>query len=164
MWPASNPRGDGKGTNEREGTRLAKIRPYVGGDPADWVFCLITHVFTADPFEPGAYHTVYPYGIFDSPPPALNFQVVPRMLDDTEDLALVLARGLLMARSWCSRPWMVLDCCPDCHPARDGPGMPRWNIYRGQPSLPPPAVVDGYPPRILHCFAQRYDDPAPDGA
>jgi hypothetical protein len=142
---------------------MAKLRPYTGGDPADWIFCLITHVFVDDPFEPGAYHTVYPYGIFDSPPSALNYQIVPRMQDDLEPMELVLARGLLMARSWCSRPWMILDCCPVCHVARDGPGMPRWNIYRGEQRLPPPAVAGGYPPRLLHCFAQRYDDPAPDG-
>lgn len=143
---------------------MAKLRPYAGGDPAEWIFCILSHIFVDDPFEPGAYHTVYPYGIFDSPPAALNYQIVPRMLDDLEDLTLVLARGLVMATAWASRPWMMLDCCPSCHVARDGPGMPRWNIYRGGHNLPPPAAPDGYPPRLLHCFVQRYDDPAPDGA
>jgi hypothetical protein len=142
---------------------MAKLRPYESGDPLDWYWLLITHVFSSEPFEPGAYHTIFPYSVYTNPPFALNYQIVPELIQDNGDLTAVLARGLIMAKDWASRPWMVQDNCPACHPWRDGPGLPRWNIYRGQPRLPAPSSLSPYAPYLPHCYVQRYDDPRPIG-
>ena len=142
---------------------MAKIKPYVYADPLDTIILELNHLWIDDPYEPGAYHTIYPYPLDTMPVSFDAWQNVYRIDDPLEDPDDTFARGLVMAHAWASLPWMILDSCRSCHYTRYGPSMPRWNIYRGQPRLPYPPGVGDYDARIIPCFVQPYDDPPPDG-
>ena len=142
---------------------MAKLLPYVDPDILDIMTVKLNHLWLDHPFEPGAYHTLYPYGLYDGPASADAWQVVPVLLQDAGDRDLRFARGLVMCRAWASMPWLMHDRCTACHYLRSGPGLPRWNIARGGHRLNLPSGVGDYDTRLIRTYVQRYDDPAPPG-
>ena len=142
---------------------MAKVRGYEYADVENTIILELNHLWVESPYEPGAYHTIYPYHVDDMPVSFDAWENVFRVEDPLEDPEVTWERGLVMAKGWASMPWMVLDACRSCHYTRYGPSMPRWNIMRGGHSLPYPPSMVPYPPRLLRCYVQRYDDPPPPG-
>ena len=143
---------------------MAKLRPYIGGDPLDWLLVLVHHIFSVHPFEAGAYHTIYPYTVDDMPPATWSYHTVPVFDSDPALSGWYFQRGLLICRAWAALPWMMHDLCGDCHYLRSGPHMPRWNIARGGHKLSLPPGVGDYDARLIRNYVQKWDDPAPPDA
>ena len=142
---------------------MAKIRPYIEENIYDVILVELHHLWEDDPYEPHAYHTIYPYRFEDLPPWADAYQSALRLEEGTEDLDLVFARGIIMAHGWAAMPAMMMDICLACRFHDYGPALPRWNIYRGEERLRYYPDVQDYPSRVIPCFVQKWDDPAPPG-
>ena len=130
---------------------MAKIKAYCIEYPDPIFFTEVNHFFYQCSYEPGAYHTIYSYGIEDMPPAVDAWQAYP-----------TLELGLLAARSWASRPAMINDICTACRYWDYGSNMPRWNIYRGEehPKFIP--EFHEYPARMIPCFFMPWwEDPPP---
>lgn len=131
---------------------MAKIKPYLIIDIYSAWWTEIVHMWWDHPFEPGAYHTSFPYQLEDLPPGMYPWQAY-----DNEEQAF------LKARQWASMPLMVTDICAACRLYDYGPTQSRWNIYRGWNH------VRHYPPaeppfaRVLPVFVQSCYDPPPPG-
>lgn len=131
---------------------MAKIRTYTGIDPYTDSWIVVNHFFYQCVYEPGAYHTIYAYTIWDLPPATDAWQLEPNP-----------AHGLIAAKDWASRPAMINDICKACRYWDYGANLPRWNIYRGEER---PKFIPGfheYPARMIPCFFMPWWDPPPPG-
>lgn len=142
---------------------MAKIKPYANPNYLLAIHVVVNHWWYEDPFEPHAYHTIYAYRYEDMPLGgwADAWQQVFHVAG--EDYDLTFARGLMMAKAWVQRPWMVEDICLSCRFYSWGPGAPRWNIYRGEPHFRLAEGVSDYPLHLIPGFFQPWDDPPPPG-
>lgn len=131
---------------------MSKIRPYAVIDPYTTFWTEVNHFFYDDPYEPGAYHTIYPYGLSDLPPAVDAWQAYP-----------TLELGILAARSWTGRPAMINDICLACRYWDYGAALPRWNIYRGEEHPRPSQAVPPYARHFVPCFLIPWWDPPPPG-
>jgi hypothetical protein len=142
---------------------MVKILPALTQPHLVGVDLQVHHIFATDPYEPGAYHTIFPYDVLYLPPWCSAWVHVPRLFDHVETIPEIIARGMILAKLFAALPWMVLDICQDCRFTFFGPHVPRWHIYRGVPHIRffPLSQQDGLPP--IPGFVQRYDDPPPVG-
>ena len=131
---------------------MAKIKPIAIDDPAWTHTTILSHLYWIDPFEPGAYHTVYGY--------PLDY---PTLYVDGWQTMPSIELAILAAQAWASRPEMMADICIACRFLDYGPSLPRWNIDRGEPRVPRDVGLTDYAPRILPCFVQDMYDPPPPG-
>lgn len=124
---------------------------YPTADTEEYVVQLF-HALWTDPYDPGAYHTIYAYT-----PPVLHPAYAAYQVASTWEQALV------MAAAWASDPWMMYDLCRVCRYMGWGPAIPRWNIHRGEPHLRRINPAYTQKPFLLPCYLQRFDDPPPPG-
>lgn len=131
---------------------MAKIRVHPIDDPKVIGFLEVIHHYWDDPYEPGAYHSIYPYRLDELPPGLHAFQT-----------CVNYAHGLIAARDWAGLPAMINDICLACRYYDWGARLPRWNIYRGEEHPKYYPLLQDYPARLIPCFAQSWLDPAPPG-
>lgn len=126
---------------------MAKVRAYYDPDPSAIWTLYVAHWFWDDPYEPGAYHLIYPYGYLQVPPGYSCGQYVTS-----------LEEGLIAAHTWASRPAMLNDICIECRYFHFGANTPRWNIYRGEehPKYYPDFAE--YPARLVPGFVWDFWD------
>jgi hypothetical protein len=133
---------------------MAKIKVYRWGtEPPEFAsYAEGWHFWSTDPFEPGAYHTIWPYLLEDAIPSPDYY-----LREPTYPYAMQAAQVLA------ANPEILADICLTCRGFAYGPTTPRFNIIRGRCRLPrgwPPIVQ---PPRPIPCFVQSVWDPPPPG-
>lgn len=135
---------------------MVKIKPR----PINYLkpFVVLIHVGLQTPYDPLLWHLVYEYGPEDEYMAALG-DIMGYFPDDVEEAAAghpPLFTARLQALSLADNPQVVRDICHVCRFSYaigvDGPGVPRWNIYRG---------IRGE--NLVPCFHWDYlrDDPPP---
>ncbi len=130
---------------------MAKIRVYSIFDPDIIGSVMVHHFFFIDPYEPGAYHTVYAYLPEEYAPTVHAWQT-----------CVNYDHGLLAAQSWAGRPAMINDICLACRYWAFGANLPRWNIYRGEERPKYDPLFAEYPAHFVPCFFMPWwADPPP---
>ena len=110
---------------------MVKIRTALTVPWIDSYFAGVQHFGGLSRYDPTAWHMVYGYQMLDGPIGGVNAYHVHDTLD----------QALLEARSWVGMPELVADICDYCRYPRNGPHLPRWNIYRGRESKAPPCIL-----------------------
>jgi len=126
---------------------MAKVRAYFEPDPYKAYLLYVAHWFWDDPYEPGAYHLIYPYEPLEGPPGYTCGQWVTS-----------IEEGFIAAHTWASMPALVNDLCVACRYFDYGANTPRWNIYRGEDRAKYYPGISMYPRRFVPGFVWDFWD------
>jgi len=131
---------------------MVKIKPNPPIPEPNDVWVTVMHIWDDQIFGPGVWHCIYVYH-GDELAPWTDAYQLPASYD----------AGILMSKSWASRPVMINAICQTCRAWSPGPSMPRWNEYRGW-NIPRGYHFEGDPPpRLIPAFVQPWWEHAPPG-